>query len=163
MKILKGTAPHGFSPDWVAYRIGQGFGADRAGKNIGSYDAIRVYLWAGMLHGDEPERAGLLQRLAPMSKSVEQNGIPPEKINILTGKTEGRGPIGFTAALLPFLASSGNQAALVSQLSRLLEHPLSEEPESYYNQVLGLFGLGWYQNRYGFLANGQLQLSVNCP
>ena len=32
----------------------------------------------------------------------------------------------------------------------------SEERQAYYSQVLSLFGLGWWQGRYRFDAQGQL-------
>ncbi|MDI5823359.1 glycosyl hydrolase family 8, partial [Salmonella enterica subsp. enterica serovar Kentucky] len=34
---------------------------------ISSYDAIRVYLWAGMMHDGDPQKARLLARFKPMA------------------------------------------------------------------------------------------------
>ncbi|BFO07625.1 hypothetical protein GGER_01350 [Serratia rubidaea] len=73
------TAPHGFSPDWVVWRKTQGWRADAAKPNVGSYDAIRVYLWAGMLADDDAHKAALVRRFQPMAQLTAQQGVPPEK------------------------------------------------------------------------------------
>jgi endo-1,4-beta-D-glucanase Y len=49
---VSASAPHGFTTDWIDFAPGRGFSASEAG----SYDAIRVYLWAGMLDPDAPGR-----------------------------------------------------------------------------------------------------------
>ena len=62
--LLEQSSRHGFAMDWVEYVPGDGFypapkpsaaeqnPSDTAGPE-GSYDAIRVYLWAGMLDPDD--------------------------------------------------------------------------------------------------------------
>lgn len=162
LTLLKESAPRGFSPDWVTYRAGKGFIGYEKNGHLGSYNAIRVYLWAGMMHEKDPERKPLLSRFAPMKEYIEESGRVPEQVNTFTGVTKNTGPIGFSAAMLPFLLSSGSDRGLVSELSRLIERPLSEDLKSYYNQVLGLFGLGWYQKKFCFSAQGQLQLGEMC-
>ncbi|OQV64536.1 hypothetical protein AK51_29440 [Serratia nematodiphila DZ0503SBS1] len=73
------TAPHGFSPDWVVWRVGAGWQPDTVKPNVGSYDAIRVYLWAGMLADDDEHKAALLERFQPMAQLTAKQGVPPEK------------------------------------------------------------------------------------
>ncbi|MEN7431444.1 cellulose synthase complex periplasmic endoglucanase BcsZ [Chromobacterium sp. TRC.1.1.SA] len=153
-RVLLESAPAGFAPDWIGYR--NGFVADDASKASGSYNAIRVYLWAGMLAPDAPERAALLARLKPMARQVAKAGLPPETVDTRDGKVQGSGPIGFSMALLPFLQAQGDQAALQTQLLRVEAMPLSERPDAYYDHVLTLFGQGWQQARYRFKANGEL-------
>ncbi|AVG17562.1 endo-1,4-D-glucanase [Chromobacterium vaccinii] len=153
-RVLLESAPAGFAPDWIGYR--NGFVADDASKASGSYNAIRVYLWAGMLAPDAPERAALLARLKPMARQVAKTGLPPETVDTRDGKVQGSGPIGFSMALLPFLQAQGDQAALQTQLLRVEAMPLSERPDAYYDHVLTLFGQGWQQARYRFKANGEL-------
>ena len=52
-KLVATTAPRGFSPDWAAYKAGQ-FVVDPQNRDTGSYDAIRVYLWAGLAASADP-------------------------------------------------------------------------------------------------------------
>lgn len=115
-----------------------------------------------MLHNENVHRPMLLKQFTPMVQFIEEKGVVPEKINTVDGSTEHRGPVGFTAAMLPFLEASNSSIGLISQLSYLIEKPLSNVPDSYYTQVLGLFGLGWYQKRYCFAPNGQLMLNEKC-
>ncbi len=49
----------------------------------------------------------LLQRFTPMAAQTTKQGVPPEKVNIATGKTSGQGPVGFSAAMLPFTGRRG--------------------------------------------------------
>ncbi|MGV7246872.1 cellulose synthase complex periplasmic endoglucanase BcsZ, partial [Caballeronia sp. M23-90] len=52
-KLVSVTSPRGFAPDWAAYKNGQ-FVVDPQNADTGSYDAIRVYLWAGMASSADP-------------------------------------------------------------------------------------------------------------
>ncbi|POZ62892.1 cellulose synthase complex periplasmic endoglucanase BcsZ [Chromobacterium alticapitis] len=151
-RVLLGGAPAGFAPDWLAYHPGKGLALDEESKAQGSYGAIRVYLWAGMLAPDAPLRAELLQRYRPMAHRVAQSGEPPEQVDSRNGQAAGSGPAGFSAAMLPMLQALGDQAALQAQLRRIASMP--ERPDAYYDHVLMLFGLGWQQARYRFAANG---------
>ncbi|END9092190.1 TPA: cellulase [Yersinia enterocolitica] len=156
------TAPHGFSPDWVVWQKDKGWQPDETHPNLGSYDAIRSYLWAGMLANNSPQKAALIQRFQPMAEVTRQQGLPPEKADTLTGKTTGDGPVGFSAALLPFLASSPapfSQQALSQQQKRVQDSPPGAD--AYYSAVLTLFGQGWAQHRYSFNRQGELQPSWN--
>lgn len=156
------TAPHGFSPDWVVWQKDKGWQPDETQPNIGSYDAIRSYLWAGMLPNDSPQKTALIQRFQPMAEITQQQGIPPERTDALTGKTSGDGPVGFSAALLPFLASNPapfNQQVLSEQQKRVQDSPPGAD--AYYSAVLTLFGQGWTEHRYSFNRQGELQSSWN--
>jgi endoglucanase len=44
------------------------------------------------------------------------------------------------------------------QAASLLPARLAKATPSYYDHVLSLFGLGWIENRYRFMSNGQVQL-----
>ncbi len=156
LKLIRGSSPKGFTPDWTVYDAKQGFLVDTEGKEKGqgTYNAIRVYLWAGMLHADAPGRRALLDTLAPMARYVRDQGYPPESIDILTAQASGPAPSGFSAALLPFLRAAGDDKALQSQRTRLEARPL--RPTAYYEQVLALFGLGAFEGLYRFTATGHL-------
>lgn len=156
LKILMGSAPNGFSPDWTLYDAKQGFLVDGKGseKGQGTYNAIRVYLWAGMMHPDATGRRALLKTLEPMAHHIRNQGYPPESIDVLTGKVSGPAPPGFSAAMLPFLQAQGDNVALEVQRTRLEARPL--RPDAYYEQVLALFGQGWIDGMFRFSANGKL-------
>ncbi len=144
----------GLISDWILYDKQHRFLADTTHGNRGSYDAIRVYLWAGMLHPEEPARATVLNLLAPMARLIEELGAPPRSIDTKTGRADAPGPPGFSAALLPLLQSLHHprlMAQLQSQARSVLQHP-----DHYYDQVLALFALGWVEGRYRFDRHGYL-------
>jgi len=155
-KIVVGSSPKGYTPDWTLYDARQGFLIDEKGKEKGqgTYNAIRVYLWAGMLNPAAPSRKPLLAALGPMARYVREQGHPPESIDVLTGQGSGPGPAGFTAAMLPFLQAQGENTALQAQRSRLAASPI--RPTAYYEQTLALFGLGWMEGWFRFASGGQL-------
>ena len=59
-------------------RKGKGWQLKTEKPPIGSYDAIRVYLWVGMLHDGDKQKARLLQRFAPMAAQTTEQGYPGE-------------------------------------------------------------------------------------
>ena len=156
LRLLLETAPKGFSPDWVRYEKGSGWQLKADKPIIGSYDAIRVYLWVGMLNHDDKQKARLLARFKPMETRTIKQGLPPEKTNITSGKTTGDGPVGFSASLLPFLQ---NDDARAVQRQRVVDH--YPGADAYYSAVLTLFGQGWDQHRFRFAAGGELQPDWN--
>ncbi|OML02910.1 endo-1,4-D-glucanase [Yersinia pestis subsp. microtus bv. Altaica] len=154
------TAPNGFSLDWVVWQKGKGWQPDTIKPDVGSNDAILVYLWAGMLAMDSPQKAELIARFQPMAVITQQQGLPPFTTNSDNGKTNGDGAVGFSAALLPFLASSPepfNQQTLNLQQRRVQNSPPGAD--DYYSAILTLFGQGWLQHRYHFTHQGELQPS----
>ncbi|UHL64433.1 cellulase [Paralcaligenes sp. KSB-10] len=150
-KLLEEATPRGYAPDWVSWQTGRGWQTDAQDGSRGSYNAIRVYLWIGMLHAGSAEKTRLLAHFAPMAELVSHNGVPPETINTLTGQASGVGPSGFSAALLPFLA--GTPAAAM-QRTRLARRPPGAR--AYYDQVLTLFGEGWDRHHFRFDEAGRL-------
>jgi endo-1,4-beta-D-glucanase Y len=170
LKLTSAASPKGFTGDWTGYRAAAQhqpqFAVDPVTGPIGSYDAIRVYLWAGMTATNDPLAAQLLQALHGMDTALKSRALPPEAVDLTTGVDRGDGPFGFSAALLPYLATLGSTQALTQHAARsrqLLTQSLAPEqllkgPPPYYDHVLSLFGLGWTDNRFHFLPNGQVQL-----
>ena len=152
--LLLQSAPHGLAPDWLLWKSDGRVASDPDTGTRGSYDAIRVYLWLGMLAPAAPGRTELLQRYRPMAALTLAAGVPPERVDIASGKGEGKGPVGFSAALLPLLAALGETEGLKAQRQRLAQTP----PSGYYNRVLGLFGQGWDAQRYRFDEKGRLMI-----
>ena len=85
---------------------------------IGSYDAIRVYLWAGMTASSDPLAAPLLRALNGMDTALKLRALPPEMVDLTTGVGRGDGPFGFSAALLPYLATLGSTQAMTQHAVR---------------------------------------------
>ncbi len=137
LRLLLETAPKGFSPNWVQYQQNKGWQLQPEKNVIGSYDAIRVYLWTGMMHDRDPQKARLLARFKPMATLTTKNGVPPEKVDVTSGKPTGDGPVGFSASLLPFLQDRDAQAV---QRQRVADHFPGND--AYYSYVLTLFGQG---------------------
>ncbi|WP_175805265.1 cellulose synthase complex periplasmic endoglucanase BcsZ [Burkholderia ambifaria] len=155
-RVLLDTAPKGFSPDWALYRAGAGFGPDPQTRAESAYNAIRVYLWAGMLDRADPLAAPLLARFAPFADYIAAHGAPPEKVDTTTGvagPNDGNG--GFSAAAVPFLDARGQHALADVQAARVDTLARQSAP-GYYTSVLTLFGLGWREGRYRFGADGSL-------
>ncbi len=156
------SAPLGFAPDWVLYDPQHGFQADPATKGTGSFNAIRVYLWAGMLDPHDPAQPALLKAFAPMANHVITHGLPPLEVNAFEGTGRGNSPLGFSAALLPFLASLHLPQALHQQELRVAAVSLERHQDVYYDHVLALFGQGWLENRFHFARNGALITHWTC-
>jgi endoglucanase len=156
LRLLLETAPKGFSPDWSEYHATRGFQPDTSSRAEGSYDAIRVYLWAGMLHRGDPAAAPLLRALRPMAAHVAEQGRPPGVVDTRSGMTAEAGPVGFSAALLPFLTATGASEAARGQLAKVEAGPPAAR--AYYDNVLTLFALGWHEGWYRFEPDGAAAL-----
>ncbi|MGE8263324.1 MAG: cellulose synthase complex periplasmic endoglucanase BcsZ [Stenotrophomonas sp.] len=157
LRMLQDTAPKGFAPDWTAWRP-SGFFTDPVKGAMGSYDAIRVYLWAGMTDPRDPAFKPTLAALhGPLARLRAQSTMV-ERVDTRLGSQTGTGPYGFTAAVLPYLQSQG-ESALAAQLRTTLPDAarLRADPPAYYSHNLLLFGSGWFDRRYRFRADGQLR------
>lgn len=163
LRMVEATAPRGFSPDWCAWsEQDRAFVLDPEKSAVGSYDAIRVYLWAGMLHAQDPARAILLKALSGPRALLLRNAALPEYVDTDTGAARGTAPVGFAGALLPYLRGQGLQGPLALQLERIRERTQSPPatasgPLPYYERVLLLFGQAWLDGRYAFGPMGELQ------
>lgn len=154
LAMLEAVTPQRLVPDWVVVRPERGFMLDDKVGQTGAYDAIRTYLWAGLMPARDPDRERVLARLKGMQALVEKQLVPPEKIDAASGKGEGAGPAGFSAALLPFLDALGAKTAADQQRARITA--MGGIPGVYYEQALALFALGWMDKRYRFEKDGRL-------
>lgn len=156
--LLEASAPVGFAPDWLAWN-GRVFATDADKGDTGSYDAIRCYLWAGMVDAADPLRRRLLQGLSGPAGMLRVQGRMAEKIQVRNGVGTGTAPVGFAAALMPYLAASAQPAALRAQQVRVA----SAGDLNYYERVLVLFGKGWMDRRFRFSADGRLLPAWSTP
>jgi endoglucanase len=157
LQLVKTTAPQGFAPDWAAWRAGQ-FVVDPKSGDTGSYDAIRVYLWAGMTASADPLAKPWLAALGGMRNQVAQSGFPPEKVAATTGTVSGEGPLSYWGALAPYFKALGDERGLGLARTHLaaLDSPVAGREPVYYDRVLGLFGTGFIDGRYRFDDAGRL-------
>lgn len=171
VKLIRGSSPRGYVADWVGYRGTSAqsglFVIDPIKGGLGSYDAIRVYLWAGMTPKADPGFSQLLGALDGMTQSTASTGVPPEKAQVASGAVDGEGPFGYSAALVPYFIAKG-QPWLAEQQQRRAQASLDaafakgsgqDADPLYYNVMLSLFGLGWAEKRYQFRDDGTLKLS----
>jgi endoglucanase len=156
--------------DWVNYAPGEGFTpatlhTDKSGDApMGSYDAIRVYLWAGMLDGKSPTRPELLGAVPGMSAYLANHDSPPEKVSDLGVPMAQDGPVGFSAALLPYLRAyphmDGPSAHQTVRLNAQKDtvSGLYGRDQAYYDQNLALFATGFLDGRFRFGPDGELKV-----
>jgi endo-1,4-beta-D-glucanase Y len=168
--VLDQIAPgvgHGFAVDWVQYGSESGFsawaGPASMGQPSGGYEAIRVYLWAGMLDQQAPQRTAILNALSGMRSYILAHGSPPERIAADGSVLGTSAPIGFSAAVIPFLMATGETGAAQVQIDRLERERISATGlygwgQRYYDQNLTLFSQGWTDGLFRFNEFGQLQL-----
>lgn len=162
VRFLDAVSPRGFSANWVRWCPSGGLGWDpRKGAN-GSYGAIRTYLWAGMTDSTTPGARGLLRSLRGMGRYLRHHVRPPRVVNAQTGATQGRGPVGFSAALLPYLAALHDHGREAKELRRVRRQRevdgLYGRFGRYYDQNLTLFALGFIDHAFRFHKNGSLEV-----
>ncbi|MGA2534919.1 MAG: cellulose synthase complex periplasmic endoglucanase BcsZ [Terracidiphilus sp.] len=169
-RLIEGSARHGFAMDWVNYIPGDGFypavGFETGNKDSevggGSYDAIRVYLWLGMTNESAPMRAQMLNDLPAMSIYLADHDAPPEKVSDQGIPQAQDGPVGFSAAMVPYLRAYPGLAKLSAlQMARMdkLRDPSSGlygKELAYYDQNLALFSTGFTEDRFRFGPAGEL-------
>jgi endo-1,4-beta-D-glucanase Y len=158
--LVRGSAPHGFVSDWSSLTAD----ASLSPSSIGSYDAIRVYLWAGMLDPATPGRDALLEALPGMARHLRAHSVPPAKVKADAAIEDPKGPVGFSAALLPYLSALGEDSLESAQLSRVRSERnrdtgLYGRPARYYDQNLALFAIGFRERQLRFDAQGRLRLT----
>jgi endo-1,4-beta-D-glucanase Y len=171
-RLLEQSARHGFAMDWVEYVPGDGFypttqqRADdkSAAASTGSYDAIRVYLWAGLLDTKDKTRSEILSAVPGMSVYLADHSAPPEKVSDQGIPQPQDGPVGFSAALLPYLrafpdlSKEGAQQTIRMSTQRDPNSGLYGKDVTYYDQNLALFATGFVDGRFRFGVSGELNV-----
>jgi endoglucanase len=157
----KGAAPNGATAQAAA--------AAQQGSSIakpasGSYDAIRVYLWAGMMDKSGQRRAELLDSLYGMGRYLDHHGAPPETISAEGIPGSADGPVGFSAAVLPYLWAQSDHARAAAQQRVRIGAQLNAatglygKDPVYYDQNLVLFARGFLDDRFRFGSRGELRV-----
>jgi endoglucanase len=152
---IRGASPNGFCADWAEFKPGKGLSPSAPG----SYDAIRVYLWAGMLDPGTSGREEILKSLSGMTRYLHATSIPPSKVKSDGTIEDPNSPVGFSAALLPYLSALGETNLESQQMSRVQSEFNSKSglygnPAKYYDQNLIMFALGWKTRQFWFDSQG---------
>ena len=161
-RTLIGSAPRGYAPDWTQYRVGHGWQPDPDTQADGSYAAIRVYLWVGLLSAADPDAVRLKMHFAPFANRVTAAIAVPEHIDTRTGHVSGEGPPGFLHAVVPFLQTSAYDDASRRFAAAFRDMADARPMEGYYNQVLFLFSRLWLDDCYRFARDGSLIINRVC-
>ena len=169
MPRLLGT-PGGFVMDWLVAgddglhpmpppsTIGDG---KPAPTPVGSYDAIRVYLWMGLADPRTPGVKEALRSMPGMARYLKSNVTPPLEVDATGTVLDGNGKTGFSAAVIPYLHALNLKQEEATQADRLAatidpKTGLYGRDGAYYDQNLALFSSGWVEGRYKFGADGRL-------
>jgi endo-1,4-beta-D-glucanase Y len=114
-----------------------------------------------MLDSGTAERDSMLKALSGMARYLHTNAVPPAKVKPDGGVEDPKGPVGFSAALAPYLSALGEKNLENEQMSRVQaeinsKNGLYGNPARYYDQNLLLFGLGWKSRQFWFDSQGHL-------
>jgi endoglucanase len=117
-----------------------------------------------MLDKADPARSQMLSSLAGMGAYLGNHGAPPEKVSDQGLPLAQDGPVGFSAALVPYLrAVSEFDKAAAQQRVRMsgfldTSTGLYGKDPAYYDQNLALFSTGFLDGRFRFGAQGELRV-----
>lgn len=167
--ILAKGSRGGFAMDWVAAGFtiipslspSQLASGDFTTAPIGSYDAIRVYLWLGLSDKSTPGLKSLLEATSGMASYLKTEVTPPHQVDGQGRVIATDAPVGFSAAVIPYLHSLGLKAQEKIQIERVGAFKdqgsgLYGKDAAYYNQNLILFASGFTEGRYHFDRGGRL-------
>jgi endoglucanase len=171
-RLIRESARKGYAMDWADFVPGDGFAAgaqptDPSASLMGRNDSIRVYLWAGMLDGNDAARAEILNSLPSMGGYLASHDAPPESVSGDGIPSETPGSAGSSAAVLPYLRAMPNAGkVLVKQLMRFREQRdpatgMYGKNVAYEDQNLALFATGFLDNRFRFGPRGELLVGWN--
>ncbi len=159
--ILQQSNVRGFIPDWVLVSAQGQTLSDPVFGPVGSYDAIRCYIWAAITHPETPEASAILQAMQPAIRQLLNASVFPESIDTITGVFTGHGPIVFAAALMPLFAQLGEYSSWRQRYKPAIDQAMHEgligQPPRYYHQNLLLFTQGWLHHHFSFSKSGRLQ------
>lgn len=168
-QILSQGSPSGFAMDWVAagstIRPSPPPALLATGNSnapaVGSYDAIRVYLWLGIADPDTPGVSESLAAVDAMATYLQHHSTPPQRVDSNGHILDENPPVAFSAAVVPYLHAVDLPQLVKTQTDRMaaLKDPstgLYGREAAYYDQNLALFATGWSEHRYRFARDGKL-------
>lgn len=153
LRALLRCSPSGAVPDWANFNARGQYLPDAADE--GGYNAIRVYLFSGMINPGDPVYHRLYNHFEPMINTIRVQKTAPSSVEVNEMRFAQMGPYYLTAAFLPYLRNEKSASLLRYDLykSGIMKN-------SYYRSVLTLFALGFDEGRFAFDENGQLVLGT---
>ncbi|MEO7824035.1 MAG: cellulose synthase complex periplasmic endoglucanase BcsZ [Paraperlucidibaca sp.] len=160
-KLLRASAPRAVAPDWFVLNSATKAVSWPDQDSDGAYNAIRVYLWLGMMPFDDPLSASLRSHFAPWATRALAQGFVPERAQVQSAKVASSNqPIGFAQAALPYLQA---QAEITDKAGLAAISAQAAQPrEGYYTEVLTLFSTLWRDQRFQFKRDGRVHISAEC-
>lgn len=161
IRILEEGAPLGRVPDWIAWDLEERrFRPDPQHGSLGSYDAIRAYLWPALLPKGSLLRDRLLAASRGLLHAYRTTGTVAETFDTLSMKAgKGNAPPGFVGITRLRARDAGDEAleqVLAQRLADAEMEGLYGAPPAYYDQNLLLFAQGHLEGRYAFAVDGRL-------
>ena len=173
-RFLKQSARRGYAMDFVQYTPSTGFvpvpalapqdPSKPALPAFGSYDAIRVYLWAGMENPAGNARSELLAAVPGMAAYLAEHDAPPEKVSDAGIPIPQDGSVGFSASVLPYLRALPQTDKAVARQQQRVDAQLDPatglygSQPAYFDQNLILFASGFQEKKFAFGPNGELKV-----
>lgn len=167
--ILTRGSPAGFAMDWVSAGFtispslspAQLSAGDFAAHPVGSYDAIRVYLWLGMSDKSTPGLKAFFDATSGMATYLKREVTPPLAVDGQGTVLSKDAPVGFSAAVVPYLQALNLRSQEKTQLDRIgafkeQSTGLYGRTPAYYDQNLILFATGFTEGRFHFDRDGKL-------
>ena len=125
--VLTQGASSGFAMDWLA---GDAAGVHPSSPDVlaqgksgvparGSYDAIRVYLWLGTADRETPGVAETIASMPGMALYLSGTTTPPLQVDSNGTVTDPNSPVGFSAAVYPYLLAVGKPREAKAQMDRV--------------------------------------------
>jgi endoglucanase len=170
--LLSAQVGHGYAMDWVSASStgvqavappAEPTAGAREPQPAGSYDAIRVYLWLGIADPSTREQRNLLAQVSGMASTMKTSVTPPLEVDAQGSIVHAESPVGFSAAMVPYLQAVGMKAQAKLQQDRLIASQDSSSglyghPGEYYDENLALFSTAFVEQRYRFDGAGRLHL-----
>jgi len=117
-----------------------------------------------MISGSGTIRAQVLSAIPAMSVYLANHDAPPEKVSEQGIPLAQDGPVGFSAAVLPYLRAFPDLSRLSAQqtirMSKMRDAStgLYGKDLAYYDQNLALFSTGFLDDRFRFGSGGELHV-----
>ena len=171
-KLVDTKIARGYVMDWIsvdkdgmhaAAPPAEPSSGSRQHTPAGSFDAIRFYLWLGLADPGTPGLKQLISQITGMPVAMESAATPPLEVDGEGKIVFADAPVGFSAAISPFLSAVGMKSQAKSQDDRLAAMKdsasgLYGHADEYYDQNLVLFSTGFTEQRYRFERDGKLRV-----
>jgi endoglucanase len=117
-----------------------------------------------MLDGSGKTRSEMLNAVPAMGAYLGNHDAPPEKVSDQGIPLEQDGPVGFSAAVLPYLRAFPHlERPIAQQVIRMSRQRdassgLYGKDLAYYDQNLAMFSTGFFDGRFKFGPGGELKV-----